>query len=73
MVKRLLFLCCNTLISVCLAQPTPFELSEGTETATYAEVIAWYQALDEKYPAAKLLQAGGTDSGQPLHLFVLSR
>jgi len=54
------------------AQITPYEKSNGQETATYAETMAFYRALDKKYDQAALLQVGTTDIGQPLHLLVLS-
>ncbi len=40
---------------------------------TYHEVIGMYRLLDEAYPEARLLEAGMTDSGKPLHLFVISK
>ncbi len=38
----------------------------------YPEVIANYQKLDSAWPEAQLLEAGPTDCGKPLHLFVIS-
>ena len=55
------------------AQSTPYELSDKKETATYEQVIDYYKMLDETYPQAKLLTAGLTDFGKPLHLLVLSK
>ena len=43
------------------------------KTATYSEAIRFYRQLDSKYEKAKLLTYGLTDSGKPLHLFVISR
>ena len=54
-------------------QETPFEKSQRKATATYPEVIKYYQALDETYPQAKLITYGATDFGEPLHLMVLSK
>ncbi|MCH8330564.1 MAG: hypothetical protein IH946_04160, partial [Bacteroidetes bacterium] len=51
---------------------TPFEKSNGTETATYHEVIDYYKKLDEIYPPIKMLEYGSTDAGIPLHLVVVS-
>lgn len=42
------------------------------KTVTYSEAIAFYKQLDSKYEKAKLLTYGLTDSGKPLHLFVIS-
>jgi hypothetical protein len=51
---------------------TPYEKSQGQETATYEECINYYQKLDEAYGEIKLFSYGLTDSGRPLHLVVLS-
>lgn len=51
---------------------TVFEKSGGTETATYSEVINYYQHLSEVYPSVSLQEVGETDSGEPLHLAVFS-
>ncbi len=42
------------------------------KTVTYTEAIAWYQSLAAKYPKSKLITCGNTDSGKPLHLFVIT-
>jgi hypothetical protein len=55
------------------AQKTPFENSNGQETATYPEVIKYYRAVAKQYPQAKLIEYGPTDHGEPLHLLVLSK
>jgi len=41
-------------------------------TPTWDETIAMYRQLDKKYPEAKLIEAGMSDSGKPLHLFIIS-
>jgi len=51
---------------------TPFELSQGLETATYEEGIAFYEKLDAQYEEIKLFTYGMTDIGKPLHLAVFS-
>jgi len=55
-----------------VAQQTAFERDSNT-TATYEEVMAFYRTLDERHAACTLLTCGPTDSGQPLHLFVMAR
>jgi len=54
-------------------QQTPFEKSQKKATATYPEVIKYYQELDAAYPQAKLISYGPTDFGEPLHVLVLSK
>lgn len=39
---------------------------------TYTEVIEMYHKLDAAYPNARLLEAGSTDCGKPLHTFVIT-
>jgi hypothetical protein len=51
---------------------TPFEKSGGKQTATYTEVIGWYQTLARAYPEVEIRTMGLTDSGFPLHLVTLS-
>ena len=56
------------------AQLTPFELSKDKNyTATYAEIIAYYQKLAKQYPQMKMINYGTTDVGKPLSLIVLSK
>jgi hypothetical protein len=66
----LLFFCCVQAN----AQLTPFELSKDKNyTATYAEVMTYYQTLAKQQPQMKLLNYGSTDIGKPLTLVVLSK
>ncbi|HSP12115.1 MAG TPA: M14 family metallopeptidase [Salegentibacter sp.] len=51
---------------------TRFEKSEGQETATYEEVIEFYQELAKANPKISLEEIGTTDSGEPLHLAIYS-
>lgn len=57
------------------AQLTPFELSKDKNyTATYTQVIDYYQKLNKLYPQQmKLINYGTTDVGKPLTLVVLSK
>lgn len=51
---------------------TKFEISEGTETGTYHEVIEYWKALAESYTEIDIQEIGMTDSGYPLHLVTLN-
>lgn len=51
---------------------TRFEKSEGQETATYEEVIEFYQELANANTNISLEEIGRTDSGEPLHLAIFS-
>ncbi len=57
-----------------VAQPGAlFQLKYGQNyTPTYDEVIGMYQLLDANYENAVLLKQGSTDSGKPLHLFIIN-
>jgi hypothetical protein len=70
---RLLFLILISSTLQSFAQLTPFESSKKQETATYPQVISFYEQLEKSYPQAKLLSYGQTDFGKPLHLMVLSK
>jgi hypothetical protein len=73
--KRILFAAIISLaFTQAKAQLTPFELSKDKNyTATYNEVITYYQELAKHYPQMKLFNYGTTDVGKPLTLVVLSR
>ena len=47
---------------------TPFEVSEGLESATYAESIDFYMRLAREFSAINIQTIGETDSGLPLHI-----
>lgn len=48
------------------------EKYKDNQTLTYEETISQYQKLADTYSNAKLIEYGKTDSGIPLHLFVIS-
>lgn len=48
--------------------PTPFELSQGEETATYLQVVDFYIQLAKQFPEINIQTVGQTDSGYPLHI-----
>ena len=47
---------------------TVFEQSNGKQTATYEEVIDFYQGLADANTSIAFYEMGQTDSGKPLHL-----
>ena len=51
---------------------TPFEKNRN-QSATYIEAIAYYKKLANQFAEARLIEAGDTDSGFPLHSFVIDR
>jgi len=55
------------------AQQTVFERSLGKETATYEEVVSFYQNLDQAYDMLEMREAGPTDAGYPLQLVLISK
>ncbi len=50
---------------------TTFEKSQGTQTPSYTEVIAYYQNLANTFPEINIREIGATDSGNPLHMVTL--
>lgn len=51
---------------------TRYEKTNGEQTATYQEVIAYYQMLAKRFPQIHLQTIGNTDAGFPLHLVTYS-
>jgi hypothetical protein len=51
---------------------TVFEKSNGLETGTYHDVIAYYKLLANTYPQIHLDSLGMADSGKPLHIATFS-
>ncbi|ASV32711.1 M14 family metallopeptidase [Maribacter cobaltidurans] len=65
----LFFLACESKTEdVELDFPITFETSNGTETATYEEVVDFYLKLAKEFPEINTQTIGTTDSGLPLHL-----
>src|SRR6476469_7594359 len=51
---------------------TRFELSGGTESPAYSEIVEWWKKLDAASPLVKMTEMGPTDAGFPLHLILVS-
>lgn len=60
------------ITSTLFAQQTPFEKSDGKETATYFQAIEFYKKLDESSAKILVTETGATDAGYPLHLVLVS-
>ncbi|MDB5198312.1 MAG: hypothetical protein JWO92_275 [Chitinophagaceae bacterium] len=54
------------------SQQTPFENSNGKETATYFQAIEFYKNLDKSSAKILVKKMGPTDAGYPLHLILVS-
>jgi hypothetical protein len=54
------------------SQQTPFEESNGKETATYFQAINFYKNLDNASSKVFIKEMGVTDAGYPLHLVLIS-
>ena len=68
-----LFISCEKKINHTKADfPTPFEISNKTETATYEQVVKFYLELSKEFSTINLQTIGTTDSGKPLHLVTFS-
>ncbi|MBF4985095.1 hypothetical protein FNJ87_12380, partial [Nonlabens mediterrranea] len=52
---------------------TPFEKGNGNQTATYDQVITFYENLAASYSTVEMEEIGFTDSGLPLHLISFSK
>jgi hypothetical protein len=51
---------------------TPFERSNGLQTATYSEAIAFYQKLDKLSAQVSIREMGMSDAGYPYHVVLFS-
>ena len=60
------------LATAVLAQRCTFETSGGKSSATYAEVVKWYDSLAKKNREIKVIRKGRTDAGMPLQLVLIS-
>jgi hypothetical protein len=69
--SAIFFLLINCLV---FAQSQPLLHLKYNEnyTPTYDEVMEMYRLLDKNYANAKLFEKGLTDTGKPLHLFVIN-
>ncbi len=73
--KNFLYIFSLILISFSAkAQLTPFEKDpQKNTTATYTQIVNYYQALDQQYDQLEVYNIGTTDIGKPLQLIVLSK
>ena len=60
--------CGNNSKSVDFDFTTTFESSGGTKTATYDEIVTFYENLAEKHTSIAIYEMDKTDSGKRLHL-----
>lgn len=65
-----ILLCSATIVS---AQETVFEQSDGLESATYQQTVAYYKQLANKYSTVKISKVGATDTEYPLHLVLYAK
>ncbi len=76
--KNLCYVALASLFSVLLAgcsQPVPPEINlryEDNQSPGYYETIDAYRQLAAYYREASLIEMGQTDTGKPLHLFLIS-
>ncbi|MFD2969640.1 M14 family zinc carboxypeptidase [Sphingobacterium bambusae] len=73
MTCRLLLFLSLFAVQMTFSQQLAFEKDpKKNKTATYEELIAFYQNIVANDSRARLLEVGTTDIGKPLHLLVLS-
>ncbi|MFY8127959.1 MAG: M14 family metallopeptidase [Chitinophagaceae bacterium] len=63
-------ICCNSLLSQ--SSKTVFEQSNGLQTATYFNIIDYYNKLDAASNKITIEKFGKTDAGYPLHTVIFS-
>ncbi len=52
---------------------TPFELSDGLESPTYVETMAWLEKLVEKSGYLQLVSIGRSEQGRPIQMVIASK
>ena len=52
---------------------TPFELSDGLESPTYAETMAWIEKLVANSEYLEIVTAGTSEQGRPIKLVIASK
>lgn len=67
-----LLLCLGMCLPVFAQSPTRYEQSGGTQSATYEEVVQFYQELADASPKVRLQEFGKSDIGEPLHLVIIA-
>jgi zinc carboxypeptidase len=70
--KKLLLLFAFIFPLLVFSQQTPFEKSNGTETATYFECINFYKQLDKTSAKVSIKEIGMSDAGYPYHVVLYS-
>jgi hypothetical protein len=71
-------LCCTLLLATSAflnaqVKRTSFEISDGKKSATYQELIQFYEDLDAAYPSVKIKEIGPTDVREPLRVVYYSK
>lgn len=69
---ELIFFTFFFLIAKVNAQLTPFEKSGNKETASFEEIVSWYQQLDSVSNKLLVKEMGNTDAGLPLQIVLIS-
>ncbi|GAB3006787.1 M14 family metallopeptidase [Niabella terrae] len=73
MARALLFLLLLLPLHLLSQLPaTVFEQSAGRQTATYREIVHWWQQADQASEKIRVFKMGPTDAGKPLHLVIIS-
>lgn len=62
------------MLIICRTSPAQVTLRyQQNESVTWQEAISMYHWLDEQYREAMLIDAGWSDAGLPMHLFIISK
>lgn len=52
---------------------TPFEKGNGNQSATYEEMVKFYDDLDKKFESISVVQKGKDDNGEPIRVVVFNQ
>lgn len=51
---------------------TPFEKGNGNQTATYEDLVKFYDRLDQKFESISVMQKGKDDNGEPIRVVMFN-
>lgn len=68
-ISLILFLASN-LISSQTNHQTPYEKGNGNQTATYEEMVKYYDDLSKDFPTITVRSIGNDDNGEPIRVVI---
>ena len=61
----------QTIFSFAQDFKTPYEKGNGNQTATYEEMVKFYDDLDKNFESISVVEKGKDDNGEPIRVVIL--